>query len=151
MSACEISPPQTIHALYRDHHGWLHGWLRNRLGCTEQAADLAHDTYSAIEVSFDATQRAVRLIAGEIFVKVAHDENRPVLVQNRHGSARSFEGEFALRQFELRSRLAVFSGTIDLLPQSAQGTRNASQPAGRQCWFGADAITTMESATPISR
>lgn len=36
---------QHIHALYSDHHGWLHGWLRRRLGCTHQAADLAQDTF----------------------------------------------------------------------------------------------------------
>lgn len=43
MSSAESS--QQIHALYVDHHGWLKGWLRNRLGCSDQAADLAHDTF----------------------------------------------------------------------------------------------------------
>lgn len=36
---------QQVETLYRDHHGWLRGWLRHKLGCTEQAADLAHDTF----------------------------------------------------------------------------------------------------------
>lgn len=31
--------------LYSDHHGWLRGWLRKRLGDAHQAADLAHDTF----------------------------------------------------------------------------------------------------------
>ena len=31
--------------LYTDHHAWLHGWLRKKLGCTHRAADLAHDTF----------------------------------------------------------------------------------------------------------
>ncbi|CAM3408381.1 sigma-70 family RNA polymerase sigma factor [Paracidovorax anthurii] len=31
--------------LYGDHHGWLQGWLRGRLGCPQQAADLAQDTF----------------------------------------------------------------------------------------------------------
>lgn len=35
----------TLTALYRHHHGWLQGWLRRRLGCSEQAADLAQDTF----------------------------------------------------------------------------------------------------------
>lgn len=30
---------------YREHHGWLVGWLRRRLDCSETAADLAHDTF----------------------------------------------------------------------------------------------------------
>lgn len=34
-----------IAALYTDHHGWLQGWLRRRLGDMHQAADLAHDTF----------------------------------------------------------------------------------------------------------
>lgn len=31
--------------LYEDHHGWLYAWLRRKLGCSHQAADLAHDTF----------------------------------------------------------------------------------------------------------
>lgn len=31
--------------LYADHHGWLRGWLRKKLGCTDTAADLAQDTF----------------------------------------------------------------------------------------------------------
>lgn len=34
-----------VGALYRDHHGWLRGWLRKKLGNAFDAADLAHDTY----------------------------------------------------------------------------------------------------------
>ena len=44
MSASD-TPCQTIDTLYREHHGWLKGWLRRELGCSERAADLAHDTY----------------------------------------------------------------------------------------------------------
>ena len=36
---------QTLAAMYREHHGWLHGWLRKKLGCSQQAADLAHDAF----------------------------------------------------------------------------------------------------------
>lgn len=38
----------TLHALYRDHHGWLSHWLRNKLGCTQQAADLAQNTFMRV-------------------------------------------------------------------------------------------------------
>ena len=34
-----------VHALYSDHHGWLHNWLRSRLGNAADAADLAQDTF----------------------------------------------------------------------------------------------------------
>lgn len=42
-----------IESLYSDHHGWLQGWLRRRLGDSFVAADLAHDTF-------------VRLLAKEV-------------------------------------------------------------------------------------
>ncbi|XAH21245.1 sigma-70 family RNA polymerase sigma factor [Xylophilus sp. GW821-FHT01B05] len=36
---------QQVHALYTDHHGWLQGWLRKKLGNAFDAADLAQDTF----------------------------------------------------------------------------------------------------------
>ncbi|WP_416049210.1 sigma-70 family RNA polymerase sigma factor [Cupriavidus basilensis] len=40
-----------LHSLYCDHHGWLHGWLRRKLGDAFDAADVAHDTFVRILVS----------------------------------------------------------------------------------------------------
>lgn len=44
-----MPPDSAVHReiteLYSDHHGWLRGWLRKRLGDIHQAADLAHDTF----------------------------------------------------------------------------------------------------------
>ncbi len=31
--------------LYSDHHGWLQGWLRGKLGDNNDAADIAQDTF----------------------------------------------------------------------------------------------------------
>jgi len=50
-----------IAELYRDHHGWLRGWLRRRLGCAAEAADLAHDTFVRLIAS--RTQRRFGSIA----------------------------------------------------------------------------------------
>lgn len=51
MPSTELSPTVDIRSLYSDHHGWLKNWLRARLGCSETAADLAHDTYLRLLVS----------------------------------------------------------------------------------------------------
>jgi RNA polymerase sigma factor (sigma-70 family) len=37
-----------LHTLYIDHHAWLRSWLQRRLGCSFDAADLAHDTYERL-------------------------------------------------------------------------------------------------------
>lgn len=39
------APSDALTALYGDHHGWLQGWLRRKLGCRDQAADIAQDTF----------------------------------------------------------------------------------------------------------
>lgn len=45
MSAKPSALHREIAVLYTDHHSWLQGWLRKRLGDAHQAADLAHDTF----------------------------------------------------------------------------------------------------------
>jgi RNA polymerase sigma-70 factor (ECF subfamily) len=45
MSAANLTVQHRMHVLYSDHHGWLHGWLRKKVGCGFDAADLAHDTF----------------------------------------------------------------------------------------------------------
>lgn len=40
-----VSSQQSLQQLYREHSSWLNGWLRRRLGCAENAADLAQDTF----------------------------------------------------------------------------------------------------------
>ena len=48
--------PHTAEMIYRHHHGWLRGWLRSRLGCSETAADLAQDTFVRLMASSNPTQ-----------------------------------------------------------------------------------------------
>jgi RNA polymerase sigma-70 factor (ECF subfamily) len=41
----ELAHQAEIHTLYSDHHGWLQGWLRRKLGNHCDAADIAQDTF----------------------------------------------------------------------------------------------------------
>lgn len=45
MSTAEYAAPPSVEVLYLDHHHWLQGWLRRRLGNASDAADLAHDAF----------------------------------------------------------------------------------------------------------
>ncbi|QHE87156.1 sigma-70 family RNA polymerase sigma factor [Hydrogenophaga sp. BPS33] len=42
---CPHSLHQQIEVLYSHHHGWLRRWLSRKLGDSQQASDLAHDTF----------------------------------------------------------------------------------------------------------
>lgn len=50
MSSHPDSRQQILGALYSEHNSWLQGWLRKKLGCMFEAADLAHDTFVRIAV-----------------------------------------------------------------------------------------------------
>jgi RNA polymerase sigma-70 factor (ECF subfamily) len=45
MSANDLSLHSAVNDLYCEHHGWLNGWLRKRLGNAFDAADLTQDTF----------------------------------------------------------------------------------------------------------
>lgn len=45
MPANDLSLRSAVNDLYCEHHGWLNGWLRKRLGNTFDAADLTQDTF----------------------------------------------------------------------------------------------------------
>ncbi|WP_437879901.1 sigma-70 family RNA polymerase sigma factor [Pseudomonas sp. LRF_L74] len=45
MSLPETDSIIPLDVLYGTHHGWLQGWLRRSVGCSQQAADLAQDTF----------------------------------------------------------------------------------------------------------
>ncbi|GAA6129790.1 sigma-70 family RNA polymerase sigma factor [Halopseudomonas sabulinigri] len=50
MPATETTSSISIATLYSEHHGWLFAWLRRKLGCAEQAADVAQDTFVRVLV-----------------------------------------------------------------------------------------------------
>jgi len=46
--AAMLSAPsfsQQLATVYHDHHGWLEGWLRKKLGNAADASDIAHDAF----------------------------------------------------------------------------------------------------------
>ena len=45
MPAADSLRLEQVRSLYSHHHGWLRAWLQRRLGCSDVAADLAHDTF----------------------------------------------------------------------------------------------------------
>ncbi len=53
MTAAHLAVHQEVHTLYRDHHSWLQGWLRKKLGNAFDAADLAQDTFLRVLTARD--------------------------------------------------------------------------------------------------
>jgi RNA polymerase sigma-70 factor (ECF subfamily) len=56
MSTAPCALNHTVEGLYSAHHNWLTGWLRRRLGCPHNAADLAQDTFVKVLLARETPQ-----------------------------------------------------------------------------------------------
>ena len=96
---------QKIDSLYREQHRWLKGWISQRLGCAEQASDLAQDA----------------------FIKVMKQRRMPVLDQPRaylSSVARNL-------MIDLFRRRSVEQAYLEALGQQPEGV--AISPEDRHC------------------
>lgn len=78
---------------------------------------LVLNTDSAVDVSFTATVRRLRLIKGEILVTTARDPSptpRPFVVQTAQGSIRPIGTRYSVRQLADETHAAVFEGAIEI-------------------------------------
>lgn len=74
------SPIESIGDLYSDHHQWLLGWLRGRLGNASDAADLAQDAFLRLIVkpaprgfgSVGETRAYLRTMANGMCINLWH-------------------------------------------------------------------------------
>lgn len=79
------------------------------------------NTDSAIDVRYDALQRRVALIAGEILIATAPDTAgpaRPFLVETPHGTARALGTEYTVRLLGASTEVSVFQGAVQIQPRN---------------------------------
>ena len=87
----------------------------------QDGSQIQLNTASAVDVRFDAQQRVIRLLEGEMLLTAAQDA-RPLQVLTAHGSVQPQVARFNVRQFAERTELAVFDGQVALLPESHSGS-----------------------------
>lgn len=80
MSAAPPLPSSALTALlettYREHHGWLVGWLRRKVGDVHQAGDLAQDTFVKLIGQAPAELREPRAFLATVARSVLIDHCR---------------------------------------------------------------------------
>ena len=86
MSSGEPSYQTAITELYCEHHGWLFGWLRRKLGCAQNAADLAQDTFTRILNAREsvATLREPRAFLSTTARRLIIDQVRRKQIENAY-------------------------------------------------------------------
>jgi transmembrane sensor len=140
-------------------------WLASRLPWQEWTADLntatgerktvtladgtrlALNTATAVDLSFNAGERRLALLAGEILVTTAQDPSptpRPFIVRTAQGRLRPLGTRFAVRCLDDRTRVTVFEGAVEIRP--AESTEAAVVRAGEQAAFSAGALQAAQPA-----
>ena len=104
------------------------------------------NTASAVDVKYDAQQRLIRLLSGEILITASAD-TRPLNLLTAEGSVKVTTGSsrFNLRQLNGRTQLAVFAGVVELAPGERAGT-GLIVPAQQQVTFSRNA---WDSVRPV--
>ncbi|MBD8189157.1 FecR family protein [Pseudomonas viridiflava] len=108
------------------------------------------NTASAVDVKYDAQQRLIRLLSGEILMTASAD-TRPLNLLTAEGSVKVTTGSsrFNLRQLNGRTQLAVFAGVVELAPGERAGsglTLQAQQQVtfSRNAW---DSVRPVDAAS----
>lgn len=120
----QVAPPGYLLADVRTGTG---EWLERRL---DDGSLVQLNGRSAVDLQFDARQRTLRLVQGEILVEVAADSARPFVVKTAFGEIRALGTRFIVRQDEQATVLLMVES------KTAVTARDTVQPvqvaAGQQ-------------------
>lgn len=132
--------------------GWMADY-RTAIGARRQltladgsVVDL--NTDSAIDVRFDAGQRLIRLVRGEVLISTGADAaRRPLRVASEQGLMEPLGTRFSVRQLSGTTQLAVLQGQVRATP--AQAAPQVVQ-AGQQVSFSASRFGPLRPASALA-
>jgi transmembrane sensor len=114
----------------------------------EDGSILRLNTASAIDLAFDAHQRFVRLIEGEVLVETADDASqRPFFVDSGFGRLQALGTRFVVHKRASDVRLTVLDGRVAVMPGDSAVPRVTIE-ADQQLVFTATTIGEVSAADP---
>lgn len=106
------------------------------------------NTDSAIDVRFDAQQRLIRLVRGEILISTGADAaRRPLRVASEQGLMEPLGTRFSVRQRDGITQLAVLEGRVRVVPTHAA---QHVVEAGEQVTFSASEFGRVRQTNPLA-
>ncbi|MDR0210192.1 MAG: FecR domain-containing protein [Pseudomonas putida] len=112
----------------------------------EDGSLLTLDASSSVDVEFDATQRHVQLLNGQVLIEIAAGDARPFRISTPHGTLRPLAGQLIVERLGDVSEVSVLRGQADL----EDATRHLSLGEGQHLRFeasGPGTLGTVDSGT----
>lgn len=104
-------------------------------------SQLTLNTATAVQLVFDAGQRRVRLLSGEVLIRTSPDAaGRPFLVETDDGVTTALGTVFSVRQMPSATRVAVYAHAVRIAPAAQPATQRLE--AGWQADFSRDGMAT---------
>jgi len=99
------------------------------------------NTDTALRVDYRNGARLLKLAAGEILVRTAHDaDSRPFFVETRYGRMQALGTRFSVHHDARRTRLDVFASAVEI-NSAAGGVQRVA--AGERAEFSSDGISAI--------
>ncbi|MNG87432.1 putative RNA polymerase sigma factor FecI [compost metagenome] len=112
-------PADSLDTLYKGYHGWLLGWLRRRLDCPHNAADLAQDTFvRLLSAGAYVAPREPRAFLATVARRLLVDRSRRQKLEQAYREELAARQVFILRHLEglshaqIAERFQVSSKTV---------------------------------------
>ena len=122
--------------------GWVADYRSNIGECRQitlaDGTQVFLNTDTAIDIRFDADERFIQLLRGEILVQTAPDivvPTRPLRVGTREGRMQALGTRFSVRELGGRTYLAVIEGAIRIQPTHAAASTGTVVAAGERADF----------------
>ena len=149
MSSGEPAFQSAISALYSEHHSWLFGWLRRKLGCAHNAADLAQDTFARILNAREsvATLREPRAFLSTTARRLIIDQSRRKKIENAYLQELALTAQ-ALEGFQSPEQILTTLEALEQIAFILEGMHEKTRQAFVLYYL--DGLTQCEIARQLS-
>lgn len=106
------------------------------------------DSRTALDIRFDAGERRIVLLSGEIMVQTAHGDSRPFIVETRDGRLRALGTRFLVERQDQGTLLSVLQSAVAARP--GRGAQETVIPQGRHVLVKADGLGPLEANSATS-
>lgn len=130
-----------LRADYRTHVG------EQRQVSLADGSRLWLNSASALRVDFDARERRLELLKGEVLVDTAHEAHRPLVVHAAEGRVQALGTRFGVYRDGGQCHVSVFKGAVEV--SAHRGGHRAVLPAGQRLSLAADGLWRPGPATPL--